>query len=72
MPNYAKDLRERKAIAQKQGFTLARASRHLIWRHPNGAQVASPATGSDRRGLLNFEAELRRAIRKRQANRGQA
>ncbi len=58
-----KPFKEATIIAERHGYILHRAKRHLIWRHACGAQVATSATPSDNRALKNFEAQLLRSLR---------
>ena len=60
---FAKDLRERRKLAESYGFELVRMRKHLIWRHPSGVQVVSAATASDRRAMQQFRRDLQRAAR---------
>ena len=49
-------------VAQRYGFCLVRHKRHLVFRHPSGAQSVTSLTTSDRRSLVNFEHDLRRKL----------
>lgn len=58
------DLRKIVRLAKRHGFTVARARRgsHLIFRDPDGRQVAVAAgSASDCRSLKNTVADLRAA-----------
>lgn len=49
--------------AEELGFKRVRTTgKHFIYRHPSGAQVPSPKSGSDFRGPLNFRRDLRSAL----------
>jgi predicted RNA binding protein YcfA (HicA-like mRNA interferase family) len=50
------------AIAAEFGFALHRTGKHLIWRHPCGAQVVTPITPSDRRSLQNMRGNFKREL----------
>lgn len=54
--------RELEAVATALGFVLHRSSKHLIWRHPSGAQVVCPKSPSDHRTIRNFERDCKRAF----------
>ena len=50
------------AIAAAYGFRLYRHTRHMIFRNNHGQQVVTASTTSDnKRGLKNFESQLRRS-----------
>lgn len=53
--------RQIEAIAKRWGFVLHRERKHLVWRHPNGAIVVTPASTANWHNLPNAEARMRRA-----------
>lgn len=55
-------LRRLRDVAEAAGFQLVRSKRHLIWRHPSGAQVTTAATPSDHRALQQARSLFRRAL----------
>ena len=57
---------ELRALAEKHGFSLARTTNHLVWRHSCGAQVVTPKTPSDHRALKNCVREFRHAVQRHQ------
>ncbi len=55
--------REYKQLATQSGFVLVRIRKHMVFKHPTGAIVSCPATPSDsRRGLKQFQADIRKAL----------
>jgi predicted RNA binding protein YcfA (HicA-like mRNA interferase family) len=48
----------------KHGFTLVRSNKHLIFRHPCGAQLVTAASASDVRSIRNVEGNIRRILRR--------
>ena len=51
--------------AGKRGWSVERTrSSHWRLRHSSGAQVTTASTPSDRRALLNLQADLRRVERR--------
>jgi predicted RNA binding protein YcfA (HicA-like mRNA interferase family) len=53
--------RQIEAIAKRWGFHLHRQGKHLIWKHPNGSIVTTPASTSNWHVLPNAEARMRKA-----------
>ena len=49
-------------VAERHGYSLVRWKRHLVFRHPCGAQVVTAATPGDKHGLRNFETDLKRNL----------
>ena len=48
--------------ARRAGWTVTRTpGGHLAWKPPSGRVIYSPATPSDRYGIRNHVAQLRRA-----------
>ena len=61
------------AAARLQGWTVTRGKRsgHLRWKSPGGQVFTTASTPSDRRGVLNDAAMLRRAgLRLEESARG--
>lgn len=67
----SKTVREVLAELLAEGWRVVRNSRHLILRHPSGAQYAMCKTPSDgRRWRDNLRSDLRRSIATAQARGG--
>ena len=61
-PTMTKGHKQIAAIAHKYGFELHRHTKHMIFRNAKGQQVVTASTHSDnKRGLKNFESQLRRS-----------
>lgn len=58
-----RDAYSSRRLIERYGLEVLRSRNHLICRHPLGFRVVLPKTGTDRRGLLNAEALIRRRIR---------
>ena len=56
-----------RAMAETHGFSLARTTNHLIWRHQSGAQVVTPKTPSDHRAMKNCLRDFRHAVQRHEA-----
>lgn len=54
--------REVLELAARYGFSLARRSSHLVFRHPDGMQVVTSASCTDWRRLKNAERDFKRAL----------
>jgi hypothetical protein len=50
-------------LLRRNGFTLLRQRKHLVWRHPSGRNFITAKTPSDRFTENNVRAELRRFLR---------
>lgn len=48
-------------LAKKYGFHLVRINKHYIFKNNQGKMVVRSASPSDKRSLLNFEKDLRKA-----------
>lgn len=51
-----------KALLHQSGAKLVRHKRHLVYRLADGRAFVQPNTGSDRRGILNALADLRKLL----------
>ena len=51
------------SLMATHGFRLVRQTKHKIFRHASGAQVAVGCTHSDYRVLGNIEKHIRKALR---------
>lgn len=60
-------MRARSALYQtfeRAGFTLARSTKHAIWRCPCGhTQIVSPSTPGYGRSMANMTAQIARTLR---------
>lgn len=63
-PGFSRQARATIKVAERHGYVLVRWKRHLVFRHPCGAQVATAVTPSDKHGLRNFETDLKRNLDK--------
>lgn len=58
-----REIEERVRQLVREGWEIWRGGKHTCIKHPNGYQTTVPGTPGDRRAVLNFEAEIRRAAR---------
>ena len=54
------------------GYVLARSKRHLVYKHPSGAQVSVAKSASDGRSFGNLLSDARRMLRERGVDDGQS
>lgn len=47
---------------KEAGAVLVRQSKHAVWRLPNGAQVVTAVSPSDRKALQNMRAQIKRGL----------
>lgn len=58
------NFRELQRMLFDAGFTeCSRRKRHIKYKHPSGLMVVASASLKNHRGRLNFEADVKRAIR---------
>lgn len=53
--------RQIEQVAKRWGFYLHRQGKHLIWKHPNGSIVVTPASTANWHEIPNAESRMRRA-----------
>jgi predicted RNA binding protein YcfA (HicA-like mRNA interferase family) len=53
--------RQIEQVAKRWGFYLHRQGKHLVWKHPNGAIVVTPASTANWHEIPNAESRMRRA-----------
>lgn len=63
-PGFFRKARATIRVAERHGYSLVRWKRHLVFRHPCGAQVVTAMTSGDKKSLRNFETDLKRNLDK--------
>lgn len=56
---------------KRLGYGLVRSKRHLIYKHPCGAQVSVAKSASDKHSFGNLLSDARRMLRERGVSDGQ-
>ena len=54
--------KEMRVLMQRNGFTLARETKHLIWKHDTGVVMTTSKTPSDNYAIAQASRQIRRTL----------